>query len=92
MEYILNKIDTDLRHKINDATKEGLIHGNKSIVINKDKQREKNEKKDYKPKRHDNQKKIIVDAVKAEKVEIDAINESLELEEASKGVYLDTQK
>ncbi|MBL4938007.1 hypothetical protein JK636_20050 [Clostridium sp. YIM B02515] len=89
MEYILNKIDTDLRQKINDAAKEGLIHGTKNIEINKDKQKEK---KDYNPERYDNHKKIIVDAVKAEKIEIDATNENVEYDEASKGVYLDTKK
>lgn len=89
MEYRLNKIDTDLRQKINDAAKEGLIHGAKNITINKDKRKEK---KDYKLGKYDNHNKVIVDAVKAEKIEIDAINDNVEYDEASKGVYLDTKK
>ena len=46
MEYKLNKIDTELRQLVNDATKEGKVHGNKETYkVNKDK-KERN-KKEY---------------------------------------------
>jgi broad specificity polyphosphatase/5'/3'-nucleotidase SurE len=91
MEYRLNKIDTDLRQKINDAAREGLVHGTKNVAINKDKQEEK-KKKDYKLKHYDKNKKLVVDAVKAENVEINAFKEKVEINENSKGVYLDVKK
>ena len=92
MEYRLNKIDTDLRQKINNATREGLVHGKKNIAINKDKQEEKKENKGYKLEHYDKNKKLVVDAVKAENVEIDAFKEKVEANEYSKGVNLDVKK
>jgi len=88
MEYILNKIDPNLRQKINDASKEGVVHGTKSILINKDKQ----QKKDYKLQKYSNEKKLLVDAVKTEKVEIDAFKENTDSKNDSKGIYLDIKK
>jgi hypothetical protein len=92
MEYRLNKIDTDLRQKINDAAKEGLVHSTKSIVVNKDKKHEKKKYNDYKLENHDKNKKLLVDAVKADNLEINAFKEKIESEEKSKGNYLDVKK
>jgi broad specificity polyphosphatase/5'/3'-nucleotidase SurE len=83
MEYRLNKIDPDLRQKINDAAREGKVHGTKNIAINKDKQQEKKKNKDYKLEQYNKNNKLVVDAVKAE---------SIETHEDSKGVYLDVKK
>lgn len=92
MEYILNKIDPNLRQKVNDASKEGVVHGTKSILINKDKQQEPKKKKDYKLQKYSNEKKLLVDAVKTEKVEIDAFKENTDSKNDSKGIYLDVKK
>jgi hypothetical protein len=50
MEYRINKIDTDLRQKINEERSEDKIHNKKGININKDKEntRENMEHKDPK--------------------------------------------
>lgn len=92
MEYRLNKIDTDLRQKINDDAREGLVHGTKNITINKDKQEEKKKKQNYKLEYQDENKKLVIDVVKAENVEVDAFKEKIENKEAFKGVYLDAKK
>jgi hypothetical protein len=91
MEYRLNKIDTDLRQKINDDTREGLVHGTKNITVNKDKQKEEKKHRKYKFEHYD-KKKLMIDAIKTENVEIDAFKEKVEHEEGSKGVYLDVKK
>jgi hypothetical protein len=41
MEYRVNKIDTDLRRKINEERSEDKIHNKKGININKDKENTK---------------------------------------------------
>jgi hypothetical protein len=41
MEYRINKIDTDLRQKINEERSEDKIHNKKGININKDKENTK---------------------------------------------------
>jgi hypothetical protein len=92
MEYRLNKIDKDLRQKINDDTREGLVHGTKNITINKDKQKEEKKHRNYKLEHYDKNKKLMIDAIKTENVEIDAFKEKVEAEEGSKGVYLDVKK
>jgi uncharacterized protein YcbK (DUF882 family) len=92
MEYRLNKIDTDLRQKINDDTREGLVHGTKNITINKDKQKEEKKNRNYKLEHYDKNKKLMIDAIQTENVEIDAFKEKVEAEEGSKGVYLDVKK
>jgi uncharacterized protein YcbK (DUF882 family) len=92
MEFRLNKIDPDLRQKINDAAREGKVHGTKNIAINKDKQQESKKNKDYKLEQYDKNNKLVVDAVKTENVEINAFKEKVEADEASKGVYLDVKK
>lgn len=91
MEYRLNKIDTDLRQKLNDAAREGLVHGTKNVAINKDKREEK-KKKDYKLNQNHKIKTLVVEAVKSESVKINAFKEKVEADEASKGGYLDVKK
>ncbi|MCM8710959.1 hypothetical protein M2651_07960 [Clostridium sp. SYSU_GA19001] len=80
MEYRLNKIDTDLRQKINESTKEGKVHGTKNISINKDKKEEKKEKKDYSLKRYKATQKFSVEAVKTV------------VQNSSKGSFIDVKK
>lgn len=90
MEYILNKIDTNLRQKINDATKEGLVHSSKGVIVNKDKQgKYKNSNKPILQK-YAKAEKLKVEATRADTVEVDAINEEVTL--SLKGNYIDTKK
>jgi hypothetical protein len=53
MEFKLNKIDTDLRQRINEERSEDKIHNKKGININKDKNKEeKNQGKGPKEAEH----------------------------------------
>lgn len=105
MEFRLNKIDTDLRERINAETKEGKIHRKSDIIIKKEsyregknRQREKSEKKKEEKfslsKYASNDKKISINAVKVENMNVEATwdkgKTSEELE--YKGVFLDTRK
>ncbi|MCY6483660.1 hypothetical protein OW763_04750 [Clostridium aestuarii] len=92
MEYKLNKIDIELRQRVHDATKKGKIHGNKDLnKIDKDKREHKKEEREgnFKEKlaKQKKKKKITVDAVKAENVNIEAFKE-----EVSAGKFLNIKK
>lgn len=92
MEYRLNKVDYEIQQIVNDATKEGKVHGNKETYkVNKDK-KERN-KKSYdeeleKQLAKQRKKKILVDAVKVENIKVEAIREK-ESKNLTKGRFLD---
>jgi len=98
MEYRLNKIDTDLRRKINEAASESKIHPKKEIQVNKDKE-EKNGrqqaeeyKEEYKHGKQNKNRKIIINAEKICNVNIDGfIGDEKELK-IKKGIFLDIKK
>lgn len=92
MEYKLNKIDLDLRRKINDSSREGLVHGTKNIEINKDKQEEKRKNRSYKLEDYDKSKKLVVKAVKVENVQVEAFKEKAKTDDNTKGMFLDIKK
>lgn len=92
MEYKLNKIDTDLRQRVNDAVKEGRVHSTKNIAVNKDKKEEKKEKKNYNFKSYSKDKKIVVNAVKSENIEVDAFKEDVKENDSFRGSYIDVKK
>lgn len=99
MEYRLNKIDTDLRQKINDATKEGKVHSKKDIKIYKDRnQKDKREgaefAKDLEKYEEKFRNKVSVSAQKVEEVQLEA---DVYLEKdprrlIKKGLLIDTRK
>lgn len=93
MEFKLNKIDTELRQKVHDQTKEGKVHSKNSIKIQADKHKESGEKKDFKEfydEEEKKSKKIKVSASKNEKLDVEA---KLSEEESSpKGIFLDVRK
>lgn len=91
MEYRLNKIDTDLRQKINDATKEGKVHGAKNIAISKDKPNEQSQKQTYRFKVYDKNKRLVVEAKKVETIEIDAYKDKGDIKKSEKGIFFDTK-
>lgn len=80
MDLTLNKIDAELRRKVNDATKEGKIHGNKGIQINKQTSDNEENHKNFERKLKKYKKKIEVEATLEE------------VTDSSKGVFLDTRK
>lgn len=92
MEYRLNKIEPEIRQLVNDAVKEGKVHGNKDISkVDKDK-REKQGKnpKDFKEElaKQSPKEKISVDAIKKSEIDIEASKEDMDL---TKGRFLDTK-
>lgn len=97
MEFKLNKIDTDIRKKMQEETKEDKVHSGKAINVNKDlkegKYQHTNEKqipaKDEVKKRY-----ITIDVVKNNHENIDVKAEKIEKinESNSKGRILDTAK
>lgn len=41
MNFLLNKIDTDIRRKLYEKTKDGKVHRKSTITINKDSEKQK---------------------------------------------------
>ncbi|MFL0269671.1 hypothetical protein [Candidatus Clostridium radicumherbarum] len=90
MEYKINKIDTERRKEINEASKEGIVHGYENISIYKNKER-KNSNHNNGSSLNYKQKKLLVDATKAEELEIEAFKEEADLK-ITKGTFLDVKK
>lgn len=95
MEYKLNKIDSELRQRVNEATKAGKIHTKQNIIISKDKQEKKrNDSRDFKSeltKYSAKGKKLTVNAYKTQSSDVEASRDSDE-DDASKGIFLDVRK
>lgn len=94
MEFKLNKIDTDIRKKMQEEIKEDKVHSGKGINIKKDL---KEEKKDYiqEEKVKEIEKKFItIDGMKYSNRNMDVRVEKIENlnEENSKGRILDRTK
>lgn len=96
MNFLLNKIDTDLRRKIYEQTKDGKVHRKSDIIINKDSEKQKKKffneyvkeetKKRYKGK-------ITVKATKIQKPTISLNGEKEEdINTPSYGTFLDVKK
>jgi hypothetical protein len=101
MEFRLNKIDTDVRQKINDETKEGKVHTKKGISIEKRSYEDRREQKNNKRKprerfsitKYTSDKKISVEAVKIEKVDVAAEKEENIKQAAEyKGLFIDSRR
>ncbi|GEA29298.1 MULTISPECIES: hypothetical protein [Clostridium] len=96
MEFKLNKIDTDIRKKMQEEIKEEKVHSGKNITIKKDVKDEKNEDvntKDFDKNEHE-KRYITIDGVKLSNKNINIKVEKVEKinEENSKGRLLDTTK
>ena len=99
MEFRLNKIDMDLRQKIQDETSEGKIHRKKEILIENTDYKEKKEKNNKEKENKDfkdivkKSKKITIDTVKFKSYKVDAEKDiSLNKSKSNIGVFLDTKK
>lgn len=92
MEFILNKIDTDILRKIQEETQEGKIHGNNSVTIKKDIKEDDN--KNEENNKHLKRRFCTIDGVKYANetfnIEVEKI-QGLD-EENSKGRVLDIKK
>lgn len=98
MEFKLNKIDTEIRQKIQDNTKEGLIHRKQEVKINKDTNKDKrdrdfsNQLKKYSKKKSDKNKKISIEAEKINEVDVEAFIYEDDKENLSSGRFLDLKR
>ncbi len=96
MNFLLNKIDTDIRRKLNEKTKDGKIHRKSDIIINKDSEKQKRKFfKEYvkeEAKKRD-EGKITVNATKIERQAISLNGEKEEnLKTLGYGTFLDVKK
>lgn len=99
MEFRLNKIDTDVRQRIEDQTKEGKVHSKKGISIQKDKKQRQGKNNDFYSKMEKNLKdkknKIKVNAVKysdKNNIGIEATKEDKDETFLFRGSMIDTKK
>ncbi|ALP89495.1 hypothetical protein HMPREF1084_02998 [Clostridium butyricum 60E.3] len=95
MEFKLNKIDTDIRKKIEEERKENKVHSGKAINVNKDFLEENDN--NLNNKNEDSHKKkqfIIIDGIKYNKSEIKVnVEKSEKISiQNSVGRILDTKK
>lgn len=97
MEFRLNKIDTEIRQVVNDATKDGKVHGSKDLTkINKDRKKGKREEnqEEFKKKLENIKKKdttFEVQAVKIKNIKVDASIDK-DAVDLSQGRFLDTKR
>lgn len=99
MEFKLNKIDTDIRRKLQEEIKENKVHSTKSTDVKRDIVKEKNENYDNKNKKKkyisNNDKRFItIDGIKYNDKSIEIKAEKFEEinEKNTKGTILDAKK
>ena len=96
MEFKLNKIDVELRQRVKDTTKSGIIHRKESISVNKDRNPSDNsssyEDFKYKISKYKKKHKIAVGAFKNTQYEVEVFKEALDKEQKIIGNYIDTKK
>lgn len=96
MEFKLNKIDTDLRLKLQEKTDDRKIHGKEGITIeayNEEREKFREDKKFFKileeKKKAKKEDKIVIDGVMVDNLQVEG---EKEVSENSKGVFIDTKK
>jgi hypothetical protein len=96
VEFKFNKIDTDIRKKMQEKIKDGKVHGNESVTIKKDIKEDDNKKDRTKEEKNksSNKRFFTIDGIKYSKEALDVKVEKLEEldEENSRGRILDTKK
>ncbi|WP_052085826.1 hypothetical protein [Clostridium sp. HMP27] len=108
MEYKLNKVDLDVRQRIEDSVRDGVVHRKDEISIKKDggnsegksknefskslKKAKQQNKRDKGNKRNKQDDKILIEAVKMKVVNIEASIENKDKENITSGRFLDTKR
>ncbi len=95
MEFKLNKIDTDIRKKMQEEIKEDKVHSGKGINVTKDLKDEKNEYINLDETKEENEKRYItIDGIRDNRKNISVKAEKVEEinYENSKGRILDKKK
>jgi len=90
MEFRLNKIEPEVRRKVNEMTSAGKVHTKNTIQVNADKEEKNsmNNLSEYKNKSND----IIVDATKEDINSFQVIATKEEDKKAVKGNFLDIRR
>lgn len=94
MEYKLNKVDFEIRQRINDSVKEGKIHSKNQLNINKYAHNENKEDKYESSNTNKHKKKVLVEAVKRYKgnsIEISVFKNTIEKKDYT-GTFLDIKR
>jgi hypothetical protein len=96
MEFKLNKIDVEIRQRVKDTTKSGIVHRKDVISVNKDRNPKENSEsfEEFKDKllKYKKEHKISVKAFKNQQYEVEVFKESLENEQRNIGHFIDTKK
>lgn len=95
MEFKLNKIDTDIRRRLQENIREGKVHGNNTITIKKDLKEERSKKYIKKDKQNKfNSTVFVIDGVRYEEKSLEIEAEKIEFIDAEKlkGHTLDVKK
>ena len=94
MEFKLNKIDTDIRKKMQEEIKEDKVHSGKGINVTKDLKDEKHEERQNTDEEENEKRYITIDGVRRNNKNISIKVEKIEEmnDENSKGRILDKKK
>ena len=96
MEFKLNKIDVEIRQRVKDTTKSGVVHRKGSISINKDRNPSDNSNSQvdfkYKISKYKKKHKISVGAFKNTQYEVEVFKDTLEKEQRCIGNFIDIRK
>lgn len=96
MEFKLNKIDVEIRQRVKDTTKSGVIHRKNAIVISKERNPKDNSNanEEFRGKilKYKKKHKITVNAFKDTKYDVQGFKETLENEQNRTGNFIDTKK
>jgi hypothetical protein len=96
MEFKLNKIDVEIRQRVKDTTKSGVVHRKDSITVNKDRNPKDSSSsyEEFKDKlsKYEKDHKITVKAFKNQQYEVEVFKENLEKEQRDIGHFIDTKK
>lgn len=96
MEFKLNKIDVEIRRRVKDTTKSGVVHRKGEITVNKDRNPKNNSEtyEEFKGKisKYNKKHKITVGAYKNAQYDVQVFKETLEKEQKIIGNFIDTKK
>jgi len=96
MEFKLNKIDVEIRQRVKDTTKSGVIHRKDTITVNKDRNPRDNSKsyEEFRGKlsKYKKDHKITIGAFKNNQYDIEVFREALDREQRIMGNFIDTKK
>ncbi|VYU41893.1 hypothetical protein [Clostridium tertium] len=96
MNFLLNKIDTDIRRKLYEKTKDGKVHRKSTIIINKDSEKQK--KKFFKEyvkeeSMKKDKEKITIDVSKVKEPTISLkVEKEEDINSLGRGTFLDVKK